>query len=86
MAEFNYVITDEVGIHARPAGLLAKKAKEFGDKITITTKDGKSAEATRLMALMGLGVKQGDEVTVSVEGETEAATAEAMEQFFKENL
>ena len=86
MKEFQYTITDEVGIHARPAGLLAKKAKEFGDKITITTQSGKSAEATKLMALMGLGVKQGDTVTVAVEGENEAATAEAMEQFFKENL
>ena len=86
MKEFKYTITDEVGIHARPAGLLAKKAKEFGDKITIQTAAGKSAEATKLMALMGLGVKQGDEVTVVVEGENEAATAEAMEQFFHDNL
>ncbi|MGN0482878.1 MAG: HPr family phosphocarrier protein [Lachnospiraceae bacterium] len=86
MKEFQYTITDEVGIHARPAGLLAKKAKEFGDKITITTSAGKSAEATKLMALMGLGVKQGDTVTVTVEGAGEDATADAMEQFFKENL
>ena len=29
MKTFSYTITDEVGIHARPAGLLAKKAKEL---------------------------------------------------------
>lgn len=86
MKEFKYTITDEVGIHARPAGLLAKKAKEFSDKITIKTAAGKGAEATKLMALMGLGVKKGDEVTVEVVGDNEAATAEAMEQFFRENL
>ena len=86
MKEFNYTITDEVGMHARPAGLLVKKAKEFEDKITIVTSDGKSADATRLMALMGLGVKSGDEVTVKVEGANEDATASAMQQFFSENL
>lgn len=85
MKEFNYVITDEVGIHARPAGLLVKKAKEFSDKITISI-NGKSADATRLMALMQLGVKNGDEVTVSVEGASEESTVAAMQEFFKENL
>lgn len=85
MKEFKYVIKDEVGIHARPAGLLVKKAKEFSDKITISI-NGKSAEATRLMALMGLGVKHGDEVTVTVEGADEDSTATAMQEFFNENL
>ena len=36
MKEFKYVITDEVGIHARPAGLLVKKAKEFTSTIIIS--------------------------------------------------
>ena len=85
MKSFNYVITDEVGIHARPAGLLVKKVKEFGSKVTIS-KDGKSAEAQKLMAIMALGVKKGDTVTVSIEGEDEDAAATAMETFFKENL
>ena len=35
MKTFSYTITDEVGIHARPAGLLAKKAKEFESVCTI---------------------------------------------------
>ena len=85
MKTFNYVITDEVGIHARPAGLLVKEAKSYDSVIRIT-KDGKSAEAKKLMALMGLGVKKGDTVTVSVEGGDEEAVAEKMEEFFKSNL
>ena len=67
MKQFKYVITDEVGLHARPAGLLAKKAKEFESVCTIE-KGGKSVNITKLMALMGLGVKQGDTVTVTCEG------------------
>ncbi len=86
MKQFTYTITDPVGIHARPAGMLAKTAKGLDSTVTIAKADGKSAVATKLMALMGLGIKQGDTVTVTVEGGSEEANAAAMEQFLKENL
>ena len=43
MKTFEYTITDPVGIHARPAGLLVKAVKEHASKVTITKKnpDGK---------------------------------------------
>lgn len=85
MKEFTYTITDPVGIHARPAGLLVKAAKALDSTVTIAKGD-KSAAATKLMALMGLGIKKGDIVTVTVEGGAEDANAAAMEQFFKDNL
>ncbi len=85
MQSFSYTIKDEIGIHARPAGLLAKRAKEFQSVVTLE-KDGKTAAATKLMAIMGMGVKCGDTVNVTVEGADEEAAAAAMEEFFKENL
>lgn len=85
MKNFEYTIKDELGIHARPAGLLVKEAKKFASKITIT-KDGKSAEATKLMAIMALGVKQGTTVTVAASGDDEDAACEAMKAFFESNL
>lgn len=85
MKSFEYTITDPVGIHARPAGVLAKKVKEYASKITIT-KGEKSAEAQKLMAVMSLGVKNGETVTVSVEGEDEDTAVAGIEAFFKENL
>ncbi|CDA68836.1 MAG: HPr family phosphocarrier protein [Bacteroides sp.] len=85
MKSFDYTITDEIGIHARPAGILAKKAKEYASRITIT-KGGKTAEAQKLMAVMSLGVKKGETVTVSAEGEDEEKAVADMETFFKENL
>ena len=85
MKTFQYKITEEVGIHARPAGLLVKAAKESGAAVTISC-NGKSADATRLMAVMALGVKCFDEVTVTVEGGNEEEAAAQMEAFFKENL
>lgn len=86
MKQFQYVITDPVGIHARPAGLLVKAAKALDSTVTIEKVGGKSASANKLMAVMGLGVKAGDTVNVTVEGGNEEANAAAMEQFFKENL
>ena len=47
MANFSYVVTDEVGIHGRPAGVLVKKCSEFKSNITIACK-GKSADAKRI--------------------------------------
>lgn len=85
MRQFQYTITDPVGIHARPAGLLVKAAKALDSTVTVE-KDDKSAAATKLMALMGLGIKGGDTVTVSVEGGDEQASLTAMEQFFRDNL
>ncbi len=85
MKTFKYVITDEIGIHARPAGILAKKAKEFSSKVTLSC-HGAEAEATKLLAIMGMGVKKGEEVTVTVEGDDEATAYPEIEKFFKENL
>lgn len=85
MKSFKYVITDEIGLHARPAGLITKTAKEVTSRVTITC-NGKSAEATRLMALIGLGVKCGNEVMVTIEGDDEEKAYDVMEKLFKENL
>lgn len=85
MQKFSYVIKDEVGIHARPAGLLVKEAKKYESTIQIV-KDSKSAAATKLMAVMGLGVKCGDTVEVEVEGPDEAVAFEGIKAFFESNL
>ena len=85
MKNFTYVITDPEGIHARPAGELVKAAKAFTSSIQIV-KDGKKADVKRIFGLMGLGIKQGQEVTIEIEGEDEAAAAEAMEKFFHDQL
>jgi len=86
MKSFEYVITDEVGIHARPAGILAKEARNYASKITITNEAGKSAEAKKLMAVMGLGVKCGQKVTVTIEGEDEETVAPIIQKFFEDNF
>lgn len=86
MKEFQYTITDPLGIHARPAGMLAKIAKSYGDTTITVTKEGNSVKASQLMKLMGLGVKQGVTVTVAADGPAEDEAIAAVEKFFKENL
>ncbi len=85
MKSFNYVITDEQGVHARPAGILVKEAKQYSSKATMSA-NGKNADLTKLMAIMSMGIKKGTEVTVSVEGDDEDTAAAALEKFFQENL
>ena len=76
MKEFQYVITDAEGIHARPAGLLAKEAKKYSSV----------CDAKKIFSVMGLAAKKGETVTVCVEGADEDTAAPALEAFFKENL
>lgn len=85
MKSFQYVITDSAGLHARPAGLLVKEAGRQQADVKVTFKD-RSADGKKLFALMQLGIKCGDEVTVTVSGADEELGCKQMEQFFKEYL
>lgn len=85
MKEFTYVITDPEGIHARPAGELVKVAKEFSSKITLT-KDGKSGDCKKIFGIMALAVKNGNEVTLTFDGEDEEAACEKVSAFMKANM
>lgn len=85
MKEFKYTITDPEGIHARPAGELVKAAKQFASTIK-PTKDGKSGDCKKIFTVMGLAVKCGQEVTVTIEGEDEEAAFASISQFLKDNM
>lgn len=85
MKEFNYIITDAQGIHARPAGMLVKLAAGMSCDVKII-KDGRAVDAKRIMGVMSLGAKQGQEVTIVAEGDGEAEAIVVLEAFMKENL
>lgn len=85
MKEFTYVITDPMGLHARPAGMLVKAAAVYSSKVTITAPSGK-ADAKRIMAIMRLAAKQGMELTVTCDGPDEEAAAAGLLEFMKANL
>lgn len=79
MKTITVICKDKEGIHARPAGLLNKAAKGFACSITMTKGD-KTADVKRIFALMGLGVKCGDTITVACDGPDEEAAAAAIEE------
>jgi phosphocarrier protein len=85
MKEYSYIIKDELGIHARPAGLLVKKAGAFKSNITIA-KDNKTADAKKIFAIMSLGVKYGETIKIEISGEDEEEALSALEEFIKENM
>ena len=85
MREFRYVIKDEQGIHARPAGLFVKEAASCESKITIS-KDGKEVDAKRILGVMGLGVKKDQEIVLKAEGSDEDQAMEKLSNFLQENL
>ena len=85
MKSFSYTVKDELGIHARPAGMLVKEVKNFKSKVTLE-KDGKVIDAARLMAVMSMGVKKDQTVTITVDGTDEDAAYDALKSFFETNL
>ena len=85
MIEIKYVITDEVGIHARPAGRLVRQAKAFDSEARIGTPE-KMVDAKQVMGVMGLGLKHGDTLTMTFQGKDEKEASEALMQFLEENM
>ena len=85
MKELKYVITDNEGIHARPAGELIKAAKEFACAIRIQA-NGKTGDCKKIFTVMALGVKKGQEVTITFEGTDEDTACETIGKFMRENL
>lgn len=85
MKEFIYKIKDPVGIHARPAGELVKKATGFKSAITLK-KGEKTADAKKIFSVMTLGAVQNDEIAVFVEGDDETTAFDEIKTFFEERL
>ncbi len=85
MKELKYVIKDKLGIHARPAGLFVKEAAAFPCAVTICKGD-KEVDAKRILGVMGLGVKCGEEVTIRTDGDREEEAAVTLQRFLEENL
>lgn len=85
MLNFDYVVKDPIGLHARPATLLVNLVKSLDSAVTVE-KEGKTASAAKLLALMGLAITNGDKITVSIEGGNEKESEEKLRDFFEKNL
>ena len=85
MKEFQYTLKDPNGLHARPAGILVREAQRLSDEITLIH-GAKQANLKKLLAVMGLGVRAGDTVTVRIEGKEEEDSLTRLKQVFEETI
>ena len=83
MVSFDYLIHDAMGLHARPVGLVVKAVKPYQDSQITITHNGRQADAKRMFAVMGLRVKQGETITVSVQGGDEQKIADQIRGIFE---
>lgn len=81
MATIKVKITSEDGLHARPAGLIAKTAGQYKSDIQIQTATA-SKNAKSIMSIMGMGLKYNDEVTFSAQGDDAEASLQAIQKLF----
>ncbi len=87
MLEFEYVVKDKAGLHARPAGVIVKGASGFNSQIIFKNlENGKECDAKKLFALMNLAVKCGTPIELVCDGADEDVAMEKMKSIITENL
>jgi len=82
MIEKKYKISFQEGLHARPAKMLVRIAKEAQSKIHISNRHGKS-DAKSMLGIISLQAAFGTEVTVTIDGADEGAVEKRLEEFFR---
>ena len=86
MAERRVTVGSKVGLHARPAALVAKAAAASPVPITIRKNDGKPVSASSVLNLMTLGAMHGDEVVLAAEGDGADAALDALAELVVKDL
>ena len=85
MKSFIHTVQDPMGLHARPAGALVKEVKKYESAIVIK-KDEKVVQATKIMGIMGLGIKGGEKMGVEIVGTDEELAYNNLLQFCTEQV
>ena len=77
-----FKITDETGLHARPATVLVNTASKFNAEISLTYRD-KKVNLKSIMGVRSLGVGQGADVVITAEGADEAEALAGIDETMK---
>ncbi|MFZ1382021.1 MAG: HPr family phosphocarrier protein [Scrofimicrobium sp.] len=78
MAKRIVKVGSKVGLHARPASLVADRAADYDEEILISVDGGDPVDATSQMMIMTLGAGCGDEVTIESDNEDALEVLAAM--------
>lgn len=85
MPEITLTVRHEVGLHARPAALFVKTAKQFNCDIKVTH-GGREANAKSILGVLTLGANQGAVITIRAEGEDANQALAALEALVEDNF
>ncbi len=83
--EAQLTLTNPAGLHARPASLFVQTAARFSSRIQVLIR-GKQANATSIMAVLSLGVRQGETITVRASGDAAQAALDALSELVSANF
>lgn len=75
MIERTVVVATQIGLHARPAALFCKAAAAQPARVTVATAEGDTADARSMLSVLGLGVRGGQEVTLTADADVTGAQA-----------
>ncbi len=68
--EKKFIVTDEAGLHARPATKVVNAASRYSSELTLKYK-GREVNLKSIMGVMSLGIGQGSEIFINAKGEDE---------------
>lgn len=66
--EKKFIITDEAGVHARPATQLVNAASKFSSELYLEYQ-GRKVNLKSIMGVMSLGIRQGSNISIIAEGD-----------------
>ncbi|MGH2789209.1 MAG: HPr family phosphocarrier protein [Actinomycetota bacterium] len=80
------VVGSRVGLHSRPAKLVAQEAAKLAVAVKISKNDGAAVDARSLLSILALGAKKGDQVTLFAEGEGADGAIQALAVLIEQDL
>lgn len=85
MIQKNFKIKNKLGMHARPAALLAQTVAKFQSKVSII-KNGQEVDGDSILGIMMLAAEFGSEITVIINGKDEKEAIEKIEELFRKKF
>ena len=82
MASFEFVVTNPDGLHARPAAELVRLASTPGFQVTVGRPNQPPVTANSILSLLALGIRSGERIVVSIDGENTEPLAQEIGRIF----
>ena len=83
MKQFTYLIQNDFAMHFGPAGRLAELARCYPDTTAIIEMGTRTANISRPMKVATMGIRKGDIVKVTAEGDSEVELIDVLYQYFE---